>query len=168
MEVKIIRSKRRLRTVSARMTKDILLVQAPERLAAEQLEKIVGQFKLKFERKFLKTELDKSRDLVDRANRINAKYFANKLKLDQIEYVTGQNSKFGCCNWRTARISISHKIGLMPAWVRDYVVLHEMAHLVEPNHGKVFWEIVSRYRLAERARGYLMAVGHNISGLSAP
>jgi len=168
MEVKIIRSKRRLRTVSARMSKDILLVQAPERLALEQLDKIVGQFKIKFEKKLIKTELDKTRDLVDRANKINAKYFANKLKLDQIEYVTDQNSKFGCCNWRSARIRISHKIGLMPGWVRDYVVLHEMAHLVEPNHDKAFWEIVSRYRLAERARGYLMAVAHNISGSSGP
>lgn len=157
IKVKIIRSKKRFRTVSARMTKDILLVQAPQRLAAEQLEKIVGQFRLKFERKLLKTELDKTRDLVDRANRINAKYFGNKLKLDQIEYVTDQNSKYGCCNFRTARIRISHKISLMPGWVRDYVVLHEMAHLVESNHGKAFWQIVSRYRLAERARGYLMA-----------
>lgn len=163
MEVKIIRSKRRFRTVSARMSKDILLVQAPEMMAAERLEKIVGQFKLKFERKLFKTELDKTRDLVDRAIKINQRYFDNKLKVDLIEYVTDQNSKFGCCNCQTRRIRISHKISLMPGWVRDYVVLHEMAHLVEPNHGKAFWQIVSRYRLAERARGYLMAAGHRIA-----
>lgn len=35
----------------------------------------------------------------------------------------------------------------------------EMAHLVEPNHGYAFWNIVSRYELAERAKGYLVAVG---------
>ncbi|HCD38731.1 MAG TPA: metal-dependent hydrolase, partial [Candidatus Omnitrophica bacterium] len=52
-----------------------------------------------------------------------------------------------------------HRLSTMRVWVRDYVVMHEMAHLVEPNHRKAFWDIVGRYALTERARGYLMAVG---------
>jgi len=164
MQIKIVRSKKRFRTVSARLTEDVLLVQAPEYLQEERLERIVDQFKTKFERKRLKTELDKSNDLLERANKINARYFANKLKVDSIEYVWNQKSKFGCCNWRAARIRISDKISLMPGWVRDYVILHEMAHLVHPNHGKDFWKIVSGYRLTERARGYLLAFGHNAHG----
>ncbi|MBU4312320.1 MAG: M48 family metallopeptidase [Candidatus Omnitrophica bacterium] len=47
----------------------------------------------------------------------------------------------------------------MPIWVRNYVIIHEMAHLIEPNHSKSFWNIVSRFKLTERARGYLMAKG---------
>lgn len=159
MEVKIIRSSRRRRTVSARLVKDLLLVNAPAILSEERLDKIVADFKLKFEKKILKTELDKQQNLVDIAAKVNEKYFGNRLKVNSIEYVTTQNSKFGCCNYRSGRICISHKIGLMPEWVRDYVVFHEMAHLIEPNHSKKFWEIVARYKLAERARGYLMAAG---------
>ncbi|MFA7706616.1 MAG: M48 family metallopeptidase [Candidatus Omnitrophota bacterium] len=159
MEVKIIRSKRRLRTVSARLVKDLLLVNAPLMLSDERLNKIVIDFKLKFARKKLKEELGKERNLSDLADKLNKRYFANKLKVESIEYVTTQNSKFGCCNYGTGRIRISHKIGLMPEWVRKYVLIHEMAHLIEPNHSRAFWDIVSRYRLAERARGYLMAVG---------
>ncbi|MBU1726382.1 MAG: M48 family metallopeptidase [Candidatus Omnitrophica bacterium] len=158
MEVKIIRSRRRKRTVSARLVKDLLVVSAPMFLHGEQLEKIVSKFKLKFERKRIKDELDKAQSLFDIASNINEKYFGNRLNIASIEYVIDQNSKFGCCDYNKGKIRISHKVGLMPQWVRDYVIIHELAHLLEPNHGKSFWDIVSRYKLAERARGYLMAI----------
>jgi len=111
MEVKIIRSKRRLRTVSARLVKDLLLVNAPLTLSDERLDKIVVDFKLKFARRKLQEELAKGDNLSDLADKLNKRYFANKLKVESIEYVTTQNSKFGCCNYGTGRIRISHKIG---------------------------------------------------------
>jgi predicted metal-dependent hydrolase len=157
MEVKIIRSRRRRRCVSARLVNDLLLINAPLLLPQERLNKIVSDFKLKFERRKLKIELDKEKNLLDLANTLNDKYFDNKLRIESIEYATNQNSRFGCCNYRTAKIRISHKIGLMPRWVRKYVLIHEMAHLIEPNHSRAFWDIVCRYKLTERARGYLMA-----------
>lgn len=159
MEVKIIRSNRRRRTVSARLVKDLLLVQAPALLPQERLALMVESFKLKFERKKIKEELDKAQGLKDIAAKINAKYFSGQLKINSIEYVTDYNSKFGCCRYWSGDIRISHRVGLMPDWVRDYVIIHELAHLLEPNHSKAFWGIVNRYSLAERARGFLMAVG---------
>lgn len=157
MEVKIVRSQRRRRTVSARLVDNLLLINAPWMLSEERLDKMVSDFKLKFARKKLKTELDKEKNLSDLAKALNAEYFDNQLKIASIEYATNQNSRFGCCNYRAAKIRISHKIGLVPEWVRKYVLIHEMAHLIEPNHSQAFWNIVSRYKLAERARGYLMA-----------
>lgn len=159
MEVKIIRSHRRRRTVSARLVGDTLLVNAPMMLSRMRLGKIISGFKVKFEEKKLKDELEKEHSLADIARRLNEKYFANQLKINSIEYVTGQSRKFGCCNYNSGNIRISHRIGLMPAWVRDYVIIHEMAHLIEPNHSRAFWAIVSRYKLAERARGFLLAAG---------
>ena len=43
----------------------------------------------------------------------------------------------------------------MPSWVVDYVLIHELAHLLVPGHGTDFWELVQRYPRTERARGYL-------------
>lgn len=162
MEVKIIRSSRRKRTVSARMDEDTLIVSAPALLSEARLEKIIIDFRFKFQKKKIKEELERKEPLSCISARINEKYFANKLKINSIKYVTGQDSKFGCCDYCSADIRISHRVGLMPDWVRDYVLIHEMAHLIEPNHSKSFWDIVSRYELSERARGYLMAAGLGI------
>ena len=159
MEIKIIRSPRRKRTVSARMVNSCLVVSAPSAISEENLTKIVSDFKLKFEKKKLKEELDRNQPLSLIAASLNEKYFSSQLKINSIEYVTTQNSKYGCCNYNDGHIRISHKVGFMPKWVRDYVLIHEMAHLIVPNHSKAFWDIVYRYELAERARGFLMAAG---------
>lgn len=164
MEVKIIRSQKRQRTVSARLVDDLLLINAPLALSQECLDKMISSFKLRLQRRKLKTELDKEKNLLDLARVLNKKYFDNRLKIDSIEYATDQNSRFGCCNYRAAKIRISHKIGLMPNWVRKYVLIHEMAHLIEPNHSRAFWVIVCRYKLTERARGYLMAASSGMRG----
>ncbi len=159
MEVKVIRSRRRRRTVSAKMINDCLVVSAPLMISESSLAEIISDFKVKFEKKKIKDELDKNRPLPEIAAALNKKYFDNQLKINSIEYVTNQNGKYGCCNYRDGHIRISHKVGLMPKWVRDYVLIHEMAHMIEPNHGRAFWRIVSRYRLYERARGFLYAAG---------
>ena len=73
MEVKVVRSRRRLRTVSARIVKNTLLVNAPLMLSQERLDKIVSDFKVKFEKRRLKDDLDKRDNLTERAQRINEK-----------------------------------------------------------------------------------------------
>ena len=159
MEVKIIRSQRRKRTISGRLVKNTLFVHTPVDMPEAHLEKIINNFKVRFERQRLKKELNEKEDLTGIAQRLNERYFAGKVKINRIEYVTNQSRKFGCCSYKSRNIRISHRLRTMPAWVRDYVIFHEIAHLVEPNHGKSFWNILSRYRLTERARGYLIAKG---------
>jgi predicted metal-dependent hydrolase len=160
MEVKVIRSLRRRSTVSARVVENTLLVRAPLAISEERLEKIISGFREKFAKKKIKEDLERKHGLSEAVARINRKYFDNKLKVNSVEYVTVQNCKFACCNYRSAQIRISHKVGLMPRWVRDYVLVHEMAHLIVPDHSRAFWDIVSRYKFSERARGYLMAAAN--------
>jgi predicted metal-dependent hydrolase len=56
-------------------------------------------------------------------------------------------------------IRISHQLAPMPRFVLEYVVMHELAHLIEGNHGPKFWKLVNQFPHTERARGYLMAMG---------
>jgi predicted metal-dependent hydrolase len=54
-------------------------------------------------------------------------------------------------------IRIASRVASFPSWVLDYLLVHELAHLVHGDHSPAFWEVVARYPRAERARGYLIA-----------
>ncbi len=159
METKVIRSHRRRRTVSARFADGIIYIYAPVGISDEKLTEVIKNFKRRFERRKLKKELNIKENLNEVAQRLNKKYFGGKLKIESIEYAANQDKIFGSCNYRRGTIRISHRLAEMPQWVRDYVIVHEMVHIIQPNHSKSFWDIVSQYKLAERARGYLIAKG---------
>jgi len=162
MEIQIIRSQRRRKTVSARMKNGAMKVNAPANIDEERLQEIVERFRLKFERKSKITELSRNEDLTEISAKLNRRYFNEQIQINSIKYVTNQNSRFGSCNYRRKTIRISHRLANMPAWVRDYVIIHEMAHILEPNHGKSFYNLVSVYPLAERSRGFLLARGFEL------
>ena len=159
MVLKIIRSDNRCKTISARLVENTMLVHAPSGISDAELEKIIDKLKRRLHKRKIKNELDKTQSLTIAADRLNKEYFNSKLEIVSITYSANQDRIFGCCNYRTKQIRISHRLVQMPYWVRHYVIVHEMAHLIEPNHSKAFWDIVYRYRLTERARGYLMAKG---------
>ena len=46
----------------------------------------------------------------------------------------------------------------MPLWVVDFVIVHELAHLVHPYHDAAFHTLVARYPKTERAEGFLEEV----------
>ena len=158
-KVRVVRSRNRLKTIGARLVNDIMVVYAPVTISNEKLDKFIDKFSKGFQKARLKKELNSTHDLKSVAENLNRLYFSGRLNIKSIEYVTGQNKMFGVCDHRAGKIRISHHLARMPVWVRDYVIIHEMSHLIEPNHSKSFWDIVERYKLTERAKGYLMAKG---------
>jgi predicted metal-dependent hydrolase len=158
MDTKIIRSKRRKKTVSAREVDGQFVVQAPATMSDSDLQPIIENLQRRWQRRQLRAKLD-NKALQRRAQALNRDYFKGKLKWASVKWVTNQNSRFGSCTPAESTIRISHRLATMPVFVLDYVIVHELAHLVEANHGPRFWELVNRYPKSERARGYLMAVG---------
>ena len=47
---------------------------------------------------------------------------------------------------------------LSEQYFEDYVLLHELAHLLVPGHGPRFWRLLEAYPRTERAKGYLEGV----------
>ncbi len=105
-------------------------------------------------------------DLKARADELNKRYFEGKLKLKSIKWVDNQEKRNGSCTPATATIRISSRLTKVPLWVLDYVLVHELAHLIEANHSPAFWRLVARYPLTERARGYLIAL--HLEGMDGP
>ncbi len=158
MEIEIIRSKKRVKTVGARMVDNVLVVRAPAHLSQNELNPIIEKLKNRFEKQKIQKTLD-DKTLERRAKELNKRYFGGKLKWQSIRWVTNQNTVHGSCTPANGTIRISHRLNDVPHFVRDYVIMHELAHLKEANHGKKFWKLVNRYPKTERARGYLMAIG---------
>jgi hypothetical protein len=155
-KVKIVRSPRRKKTVEARAEGDELKVYLPAGLSKAEEEKWVARMEARFEKR--KKDGRDDEYLKKRAGELNRRYFGGKLKFKSIKYVTNQNSRFGSCTPKKGTIRISHRLKDMPGWVRDYVIVHELAHLQYPDHSKAFWKAVNQYKYTERARGFLIAM----------
>ncbi|MEV4556094.1 SprT-like domain-containing protein [Kitasatospora sp. NPDC049285] len=156
-QVEVRRSARRSRTVSAYREGDRTVVLIPARMShaeeqrwvAQMLEKLAAQES----RKVLGDEA-----LQTRAAELSRLYLGGRAVPDQVRWVTNQNSRWGSCTPSERTIRLSHRLQGMPEYVVDYVLLHELAHLLVPDHGPRFWALLDTYPRTERARGYLEGV----------
>ena len=158
--VEVRRSQRRRRTVSAYRDGERVVVLIPDRFSraeeTEWVERMLARLAAREER-IRRTD----NELLVRARRLTARYLAeyeDQAVPASVRWVTNQNGRWGSCTPDDATIRISHRIQEMPDWVIDYVVLHELAHLIVPSHNPGFWQLVNRYPKAERARGYLEGI----------
>jgi predicted metal-dependent hydrolase len=154
--LEIIRSKRRQKTVQAKVQNGRLIIRAPAAMTDAQLAPIID----KLQKRRARRAAPASDEMLEKmAHQLNRLYFNGRLHWQSIRFVTNQNSRYGSCTPSHGTIRLSHRLAPMPPWVLKYVLLHELAHLQQPNHGPRFWAIVNQYPLTERARGYLMGVG---------
>jgi predicted metal-dependent hydrolase len=159
MDVRIVRSERRQRTISARLEAGVLVVRLPAGMPAEQEQEWVERMRQRVLGRRRNDELNSDGALRRRADELNRTYFGGALQIADIRYVPNQDARWGSCTTNQGTIRLSDRLADVPAWVRDYVIIHELAHLIRPDHSPAFWRLVQRYKLTERARGYLMALG---------
>ncbi len=156
-EIQIVRSKARKKTVQARLIGDnTVKVMAPYHTTDAFIKDFVTKAIKKFKNKVPVAKGET--DLQNRAEMLRDKYIP-KAPNFTITYSNRLKRSWGKCFFRTREIIINPVLADFPRWVSDMVIIHEIAHLIYPNHGKQFRELVSRYRLKERATGYLLAKG---------
>lgn len=144
--------------MGSRIISGVMHIYAPAGMPEHQLNRVIDNFRKRFEKKQMKKELNSNPErLLEITNELNRKYFDGKLEVKSITYSGEQDKIYGVCHHKRGDIIISYRLKEMPDWVRNYVIVHELAHLLQPNHSADFWNLVNRYKLAERARGYLIA-----------
>lgn len=55
--------------------------------------------------------------------------------------IRDSRSRWGSCSSK-GNLNFHWKLGIIPQHLSDYVIVHELCHLKEFNHGKQFWELV--------------------------
>jgi len=158
-QITIIRSKRRKKTIQTKYDEGRLWIYLPFGMSPKDERKWITRMIQRHEQWKKKQTLEESnRWLIQRAQDLNKKYFEGRLNFT-IKFVMNQHTRYGSCTSLDGSIRISERIKTMPTWVQYYVIIHELAHLIYPNHSKKFWEKVNQYKYAERAKGYLIAMG---------
>lgn len=97
-------------------------------------------------------------DLSRRAEALSSRYLAGKARPTSVIWVSNQSRRWGSATPADGTIRLSDRLQRMPPWVSDYVLLHELAHLLEPNHGDRFWALLGGYPHLERSKAFLEGV----------
>ncbi len=158
--VEVRRSRRRRRTVSAYRDDDgTVVVLIPARMTRAQevewVETMVARLTRSEQRR-----APSDAALAKRAAHLSGKYLEGLARPASVRWVDNQQHRWGSCTPADKAIRLSSRLQGMPGWVVDYVLMHELAHLLENGHTDAFWRMVDRFPKAERARGYLEGVAH--------
>lgn len=156
MEYILIRSDRK--TISASVKGGKLTVSAPRSASSEVIEKFLQKHRewiykhLILEHERLAKNESLTPDKVAKLKREAKEYLKSKTeyfsKIMGLKYgrvtITSAEQRFGSCSSK-GNICYSYRLMLYPEAAREYVVVHELAHLVEMNHSKKFYAIVEKY-----------------------
>jgi predicted metal-dependent hydrolase len=156
--VEVRRSRRRRRTVSAYRNDDgTIVVLIPARMSKAEETEWVATMVARLQRSERRSRPSDAA-LARRAETLSQRYLEGLARPASVRWVDNQQHRWGSCTPADKTIRLSDRLQGMPGWVIDYVLLHELAHLLEKNHTKTFWRMVDRFPKSERARGFLEGV----------
>ena len=139
-EIEVRRSARRRRTVSAYREGDRIVVLIPAAMSKRDEKQWVADMVARLERKERRTRPSDDQ-LLARAVTLNDTYFGGLATPSSVRWVTNQQQRWGSCSPGDRSIRLSERLQGMPSWVVDYVLVHELAHLLEHGHDEKFWAL---------------------------
>lgn len=157
LPVEIKRSARRKRTVSADIRDGVIRVHIPGHFTKRQECEWVDRMVDRMSAKYLNAPASDgpAGALAERANQLSRAYLDGRGMPSSITWVTNQNTRWASATPAQRSIRLSHRLQGMPGWVVDYVILHEMSHLIEPSHNASFWALLDSYPQTATAKAFL-------------
>jgi hypothetical protein len=154
--IEVVRSRRRRKTVEARLVNGTIRLMVPAGMSKTEIDSYAAELGDRLIRRHRSEQID----LTDRARELAARY--GLPPASHVEWSSRQTRTWASCTLETGLIRVSTRAASLPPWVVDYLLVHELAHLVHGDHSRSFWDLCNRYPRTERARGYLMAIDHHV------
>jgi predicted metal-dependent hydrolase len=161
-EVEVRISKRRKKTSEAKWVGGRIVVSLPAHLDVESRKKTTDWL---VERLLTRHRLQSGLDddgLLARAIELSDRYLVGA-RPESVRWVTNQTARWGSCSYYSGQIRISHRLRVVPAWVLDSVLVHEVAHLTHPDHSRAFHKLAGAYPRHEEAGVFLAGYGLGLS-----
>lgn len=152
-EIEVRTSSRRRKTASAHWEGSRIVVLVPSHVRRSQQSELVDYLvgRLLAKRPHLASS---DEVLAARALALGDRYL-DGIRPASIRWVTNQGKRWGSCSMHSREIRLSHRLRLVPDWVLDATIVHELAHLVHPNHSPAFHELANRYPRQHEAGVFL-------------
>jgi predicted metal-dependent hydrolase len=158
-DVEVRRSRRRRRTVSAYRDGGRTVVLIPASFSAAEearwVERMLARLTAGERRRQSSDEA-----LAARAGQLSRRYLGGHARPTSVRWVSTMGRRWASCTPAEGTIRVSDRLRDVPDHVLDYVLLHELAHLLVPGHGPAFWRLLASYPRLERARGFLDGLAH--------
>jgi predicted metal-dependent hydrolase len=158
-DVEVRRSTRRRRSVTAFREGGRTIVVVPHRMARADIVPFVDELVGRLRARELRTRRTDD-ELHERATALSRRYLDGRAEPRSVRWVGNQRRRWGSCTPADATIRLSDRLAAMPAHVVDYVLLHELVHLLVPGHGPDFEAWMVRYPRLLEARAFLAGVDH--------
>lgn len=124
---------------------------------AELVERMVTKLRKADERRESQKGGDNER-LAERARKLSWRWLDGEAQAASVRWVPAMRTRWASCTPEDGTIRVSTLLRSVPDYVLDYVLVHELAHLIVPGgHPPEFWELVYRFPRTERAIGFLEA-----------
>ena len=151
LRIELKRGTPRRRRVEGVLQGGTLVVSFPARMTKAEVWPIAEELRLRMERRVARDRID----LAARTRKLAREYGLPKPR--SVEWSDRQRGRWGSCTPVDGSIRISNRLSEYPLWVLDYVLIHELAHLVHADHSPRFHALVAKYPKSERAIGFLIA-----------
>ena len=156
LELRVVR--KRVKNINARLRGNTLLVSAPHRVPAGELEETILQLARRLVRRS-RANVVNSDGSAERIARKVAARFSDPPEVAEVRFVTNQTARWGSYSARTGIVRLNAALRQMPPWVLEAVVTHELAHSFHLDHSPAFWELArSVCPKTDRARAFLEGV----------
>mgnify|MGYP003331540163 FL=1 len=153
-EIRVVRSSRRKRSISAYREHGAIVIQVPARFPNSRVSEVIPEL---VERILTREAREKMSDnqLFERALHIlNLHLPEFSVAPVSVEWRT-MNERWGSCTTLDRTIRISDRLNGAPIYVIDYLLLHELIHLEIPDHGGDFESLLARFPQCGEASAYL-------------